>query len=267
MKTLASKKSGRMQVSKRPISSFSTAEKDTLYSIYSAAYTNTQRSTFEQDLRGKQFIFVGHDTGSDEIVGFSTLEIQTLRFENKTVTYFFSGDTMVLQQYWGQKSLHGAFAKAVALYKLTHPHHEVYWYLICMGYRTYMTMAKNFPTYYPRYDQDMPAKTKALLDLISTHRYGKQYNPKTGLIVPQEKTALSDNVAPIDQSVLQIPEAAYLVKMNPGYQEGHEMACLGLLDMNMLMFFGRKWAGKMIELNLQSFNTLMKDGENPKNAE
>ena len=266
MKTTNLKKSGRMIVHKRLVSSLSEAERNTMYTIYSAAYTNTTRATFDQDLAGKKFTFLGFDSGSDEIVGFSTLEIQTLRFQNRTITYFFSGDTMILPQYWGQKSLHGAFAKSAALFKLTHPQHEVYWYLICMGYRTYMTMAKNFPTYYPRFDKEMPESTKALLDLISTQRYGNLYNPKTGLIIPAEKTALADTVAPIDEEVLRIPEAAFLVKMNPGYEEGHEMACLGLMDMNMLTYFGRKWANKFIETNLQSFNLLMKDGEDTKNA-
>lgn len=244
-------RSGRMKVTKRPMASLKSEEKDVLYAIYSSSYTNTQRSTFENDLKEKQFIFIGRDTGSKEIVGFSTLEVRELTFEKKKVTYFFSGDTMILPQYWGQTSLHSAFATAAALYKLTHPHHDVYWYLICMGYRTYLTMAKNFPTYFPRFDQATPAREKALLDFISTSRYGYLYSAHTGVITPLESTSLSSHVAPIDQEVLKVPQVAFLVKMNPGYNQGHEMACLGLLDLNMLTFFARKWLRKNLQSKIQ----------------
>lgn len=243
MKTMRSLK---MKVTKVEVSSLTSKDIQTMYDIYSKAYDQTDLETFNCDLSQKQFSFIGRDTGSGEIVGFSTMEIKNFEYQNRKMTYFFSGDTMISKEYWGQKSLHIAFAKNALLFKLKNPTRQVYWYLICMGYRTYMIMAKNCPNHFPRFDKPTPSFHKGIIDYISTSRYGSQYDQVNGVIIPDKPTTLSHHVAPINQSVMHVPQIRFLATKNPGYDQGHEMACIAELDFYMLTYWLKRTLNQLL---------------------
>ena len=75
-----------------------------------------------------------------------------------------------------------AFLKYLWLQKFKRPFQPLYWFLISKGYKTYLLMANNFETHFPRYERETPAAMKGLIDDFGTHFFPESYNAESGLI-------------------------------------------------------------------------------------
>jgi hypothetical protein len=149
---------------------------------------------------------------------------------------------MIHSRYWGQRALHHAFMVQALVFKLRHPLTPLYWYLIAMGYRTYLMMARNLVEYWPRWDRPTPPEVRALIDSISEDKFGSSYKIDRGVIEHQVcEATLNERVAPFTPEVLQIPEIAFFTGVNPDYSRGVELACLGRMDARFFALAVRKW--------------------------
>ncbi len=206
-------------------------EMDRLWQIYSQNYQNTSKEEFLNDIKAKQKIFIGRDTGDQSIQGFSTLEIYKHTFQNKTYGVFYSGDTMILPDYWGQKALHFQFAKEFIFWKLKNPFTPLYWLLIVMGYKTYLIMAKNSIHYWPNYKTKTPDKIQELMHSLAKNKFGSCYHESTGVVRPQtSEVTFIHPKALFTQSVLKLPEVQFLNSKNPNHLKGEELVCLSHLN-------------------------------------
>lgn len=208
-------------------------ERNSMWDLYHKNYNDVTREEFDRDFNEKTHVFVGRDTGDDSIQGFSTAKIYEQVVDGKKIGIIYSGDTMINKEYWGQKSLNCVFMKEVALWKLKHPFTPLYWLIITMGYRTYLIMAKNAVEYWPRYDRETPKDKKNLIDAISLKRFGSDYDPKTGVITPQNTNCtLGEHVAPMTADLLNLPQMKFFVKSNPNYEQGSELVNICRLDIH-----------------------------------
>src|SRR5207249_517085 len=83
----------------------------------------------------------------------STALIYRQRHAGRTVGVYFSGDTIVHPRYWGQTALHRSVIATLLRWKVRHPLTPLHWYLICSGYRTYLTLVRNFPGHLPHHER------------------------------------------------------------------------------------------------------------------
>ncbi len=212
-----------------PLGSLTPAIREEMWKLYSASYSEVSRENFDRDLALKTGVFVGTDTGDGSFQGFSTFEFYPFEYGGRELHVLFSGDTMIAPAYWGQPALHLAFLREVVFWKLRHPFGRLYWYLICMGYRTYLIMAKNLQgSYWPTFAEATPTWEAGLIDALSRARYGAAWDPVRGLIdLPVCEARLAEHVAPITERELRLPEVRFLVEKNPTYTRGTEMACVG----------------------------------------
>ncbi|MEZ0372201.1 MAG: hypothetical protein ACAI44_24145 [Candidatus Sericytochromatia bacterium] len=225
------------------VNSLKPAEIDEMFRLFCDYYANVSYEQFKTDLLKKEHVFVMRDPRLPDIKGFSTIvavEATTVgKDAGRTARGFFSGDTVIHQDYWGQGALGIAFLKFLFLQKLRRPFSPLYWFLISKGYKTYLMMANNFACYYPRYDQPTPPDIQVLLDSFATQLYPESYQPATGLIVhpeDQAKDRLKTQVAPIcEKLLLENPRIAFFAERNPGWKQGDELACLG--EMTFMMPF------------------------------
>ena len=218
------------------------SEKETLFSLFSEYYNNVNLQQFESDLKNKEVIFVLRDKKTFEIKGFSTIVKLTTQMNGKEIRGYFSGDTVIDQEYWGQGALGVAFLKFLFLQKLKKPFSPLYWFLISKGYKTYLLMANNFKEYYPRYDQDIPKDKKQILDSFGKELYQDYYYPEKGIIsftghsINTSKDCLKDSITPITKEmILGNRKIRYFADQNPNWQKGDELACLA--QMTLLMPF------------------------------
>jgi len=221
-------RSGKLKVVSIPVSALDASLVDALWTLYAGHYDNVTRDVFEADLANKQSVFVGFDTGSGEVQGFSTAVIYHHRCGGRTIGVYFSGDTIVHPDYWGQKALHKAVLRALLVWKLRYPLTRLYWFLICSGYRTYLTMVRTFPEHWPHHARGLPAWERRLIDSLARERFGAAWKPERGVVSSEGPQAVvKRRVAPFTAPVLALPEVRFFVRANPGCELGDELAMIG----------------------------------------
>ncbi len=219
-----------------------------MWQLFAKSYDDVTRDQFDQDLAAKDAVFVAFDTGDDSFQGFSTFEIYVHYHESRKVAVLFSGDTMLRPAYWGQTAIQLAFARTAVLWLLRHPFTPLYWFLTSMGYRTYLVMARNFcRRYWPRHDAPTPAGIKSLIASLARRRYGFAWDDQKGVIrFARSQGSLAPHVAPITPELRVLPEIDFLVKANPDYQQGVELACVARIALRDLVRLALKMAEKKL---------------------
>ena len=209
-------------------------EIERMYELFTEYYRNHTLESFTHDLMEKNHVILLHDKHTGVLQGFSTLLRVPLKKGGAHVLGVYSGDTVLNREYWGSPALGIEFLKYLWKLKMKRPGTAVYWFLISKGYKTYLLMAKNFKTYYPRFDEETPVIYRDLMDQFYSRKFGAHYGPETGLIINEgEACALREKVADIEAETLREPRIAFFQTKNPGWPEGHELTCIAKMTIWM----------------------------------
>jgi len=215
--------------------------KEEMWMLYSSNYDNTTRQEFEEDLKEKNKIFIGRDSKTNEFAGFSAMQLYTQKVGSKKIAVIYPGDTMIRKEYWGQKGLHNQFFIENLKFKIMNPFTPLYFFIICMGYKTYLITTKNCPEYYPRYDRETPKEMQEVLEEVAGQKFGDDYNVDSHIVsISSTEATLGKNVAQITPAIAEIPEVKFFLKMNPSYQSGDELASIAVINWKWFCSLGYK---------------------------
>lgn len=215
---------------------------DAMWRLYDEHYDHVDRATFEHDLAEKTLVFLGTDAGSGAVVGFSTALFYRFRHGGRTVGIYFSGDTIIHPRYWGQTALQRCVTATLLRWKLRHPFTRLYWYLICSGYRTYLSLVRNFPAHWPHHERATPPWERALIDSLSRSRYDEAWKSDRGVIsFGERQPVLKVVVAPLTTGVLALPEVRFFMQVNPDYARGDELAMIARVNARAVGGMAIKW--------------------------
>ena len=208
----------------KQVKEVSFAEHDQITSLYLKYYAGSSAQQVEADLANKsEIILLFHD---QQIVGFTTLEIYSNQWQGQTIQVAFSGDTIIHRNHWGRQNLTFACISRMGWYKRQRPEQPMYWFLIVKGHRTYKYMPVFVKSFYPHWDYES-APLKALAESLALEKFGKVYNPQTGILeFPVSQGHLKQAYAYPNNRELNKPSVQYFLQRNPGYTRGHELVCL-----------------------------------------
>lgn len=226
----------------RAIEDITSLEIERMYSIFAKYYINHNREQFAIDLMEKNHVILLRDAKNKTIQGFSTLLQVNMKSFGFNALAIYSGDTVLEKEYWGNKALGVAFLKYLWLEKVKNPFRPVYWFLISKGYKTYLLMANNFKTHFPRIEMPTPARYKSLMDSFYGDRFKGFYKPDQGVIeFDSASCCLKEKVAEISADLFKNKKIKYFAKMNPNWDRGHELACIAEMTLIMpLQYFVKK---------------------------
>ncbi len=209
--------------------------KNDMFKLFQTYYENTHEDKFYEDLNAKEKSILLEDK-EGILRGFSTITEVQIHSKVKTIYGVFSGDTVIDNNFWGGTALTMEFFKNVLKIKLKHPKSEVYWFLISKGFKTYLLLANNFKNYYPRYDKDTPIKYNEIIEQFAIDLYREQYQKDKFIIKALDSyDRLKHSVAPISKVMLENnPKIAFFEKMNPSWQKGDELCCIGKIDFGLV---------------------------------
>lgn len=209
-------------------------ENERLYHIFSKYYDGHSKEQFLQNLFEKDHIILLRDKQHKSVQGFSTLLKVELPTPSGSAWGIFSGDTILEKAYWGNPALGKAFLKYLWREKIKHPFSPLYWFLISKGYKTYLLMANNFATHYPRHEQPTPERILNLMKDFYGNKYKTEFNPSKLWITPSKHGCrLKESIANITDSDRKNARIAFFEDSNPSWKEGCELACIA--EMNLLM--------------------------------
>lgn len=215
-----------------------------MHELFTDYYNNAHIDQFIADLRKKNHIILVCESYRNRVVGFTTIKMFESEFQGRKVKGIFSGDTIMYKEYWGSKAMHSAFLNYVVKEKLKNPTTKLYWFLISKGYKTYLLMANNFKRYYPAMNGDVEDQlylkgiTKHFCDMY----YPGKFDAETGILdFGDGYQNLKEEVAEITPELKkQYPKIDFFESMNPGWREGHELACVGEMSFDQFAFYGSK---------------------------
>ncbi|HEX7288555.1 MAG TPA: hypothetical protein VF532_20390 [Candidatus Angelobacter sp.] len=205
-------------------------ERNEMYELLEMYFAGTCRARFEADLAEKESVILLRDAESGRIQGFSTSMRISACIDGQEVVAFFSGDTIVAREFWGESLLsrlwsQTAFAEADRIVA-AHPAARVYWFLICSGYRTWRFLPVFFREFYPHPERPTPPHEQRILDTLGAQKFGDQYMSGSGVVRFDSATPLRQGVAEVTDRHLRDPHIAFFSRMNPGHATGDELACL-----------------------------------------
>ena len=225
-----------------------------MYGLYETYYDQISFEGFVADLMKKTEVILLFDRQEGNLQGFSTLVTFMMKQGHKQIPCVFSGDTIIHERFWGQRSLGVAFLIYMFKKKLAHPSVPLYWFLISKGYKTYLLMANNFKEHYPRFEKETPEPMVDLIKQASDSLFPGCYRDNGTLVFPTDKAArLKLGVADIDQRLLKHPRIQFFNERNPAWKDGEELACLAEMSLKMPFHYYHK---SMVKLC--SMQTLLK---------
>lgn len=212
-----------------------------MFELMSLYYDDVTWEQFKADLYKKNAVIVMHDNRENQLQGFSTLLYSELPMGNRTVNAVFSGDTVIAREFWGQRTLGKAFLKHLVLLKFKNLRRPLYWFLISKGYKTYLLMANNFSTHFPRFERKTPDHIKQLLNSFYKRMYPDAYDAASGTIAfPVPAGKLKTGVAPVTADLRNNPRVRFFETCNPQWREGTELACVAEMTFFMPAYYTLK---------------------------
>jgi hypothetical protein len=210
--------------------SLSSGECEAMYRLLETYFAGTSRTQFDADLAEKECAILLRDADSGQIQGFSTSMRLTNQVDGETIVAFFSGDTIVAREYWGDTLLsrlwsHTIFSAAESAIAANEAA-RAYWFLICSGYRTWRFLPVFFREFYPNPQTPTPPRVQKLMDTLGRQKFGDQYLPGAGVVRFHAAAPLRPGISDVTEERLHDPYVAFFARMNPGHVCGDELACL-----------------------------------------
>ena len=230
-----------------PRESLRAGERDEMYTLLAEYFMGTNRAQFESDLSEKEAVILLRDADSGQIQGFSTFMRIAAGIDDAKIVAFFSGDTIVARQYWGDTLLSRLWSQTIFaqadLILAESPTTRVYWFLICSGYRTWRFLPVFFREYYPNPNGLTPPRMQRILDTLGQQKFGDQFLPGSSIVRLRPATPLRAGVAEVTERRLRDSQVAFFTRMNPGHADGDELACLTEISRSNLTRAGERMVG------------------------
>lgn len=215
-----------------PVRELTPDERDRMFALYETYYEAVDRNVFERDLTEKDAVVIIRC--DREIIGFSTYLVRPQTVGGETVHYLFSGDTVLHSARWGDPMLLRGFFRAAGAAKAAVAG-RLFWFSIIGGHRTFRILPNFFCDFVPAVDGPVSARLQTIRDAIATARYGRQFEPSTGLIdFGLSQGHLREQWADVEETAFRNRFAAFFLRANPFYFRGVELACLAEFELGNL---------------------------------
>ena len=224
-----------------PINEINIAKLVEMHSIFTRFYENADLTTFIKDMSEKKGVMILKNKTTGKIVGFSTYNEVELMHQGKKAIGVFTGDTIVEPEFWGNKTLHTAFAMKMLKAKMLRPTTPMFWLLISKGYKTYLLMANNFQRFYPRHDHH-DHEMEGLMQQYCQKLYPTYYKEEEKILdFGEGYHALKEDVADITPRMRASNSSIrFFEERNPEWRRGTELPCVGEIGLSTIGIFFKK---------------------------
>ncbi len=226
-----------------PVGALSATETGAMFALLDAYFSGASRERFAADLAEKESVILLTDPAGI-LRGFSTLMRFAGEVDGVPYVAFFSGDTIIEPDFWGDTVLPRLWARTVFSLAAAVRDRRVWWLLISSGYKTYRFLPVFFRNFYPAVDRPLPAELRTLRDAVAGRKFPDEYDPASGVVRLRYPAPLRPGVAELTVGRLRDPHVAFFAAVNPGWRDGDELACLTEIDRANLTAAGRRMLGE-----------------------
>lgn len=193
--------------------------------LYLRHYAGSSDALFRADLNEKDEVLLVFN--GDSLIGFTTIKVYEVEWQERLTGIVFSGDTIVDPRHWGQRELAFAWLEYVGSIKAGAPARPLYWFLLVKGHRTYRYLSVFAWRFHPCWHDGDAQQLKPLADFLAGARYGSNYDMQTGVVAFAESRGhLRPEIARPDPAELEREDVRFFLERNPGYLHGSELVCI-----------------------------------------
>jgi hypothetical protein len=204
-------------------------DRQAMLALMERHYADVCPERFAADLKEKDWVIALYDR-AQELQGFSTQTVFDVPMNGRSVRVLFSGDTIVDRGHWGDPALSHVWGRLAVDLIDAADGHELYWFLISQGFRTYRFLPVFFQEYYPRYDQETPAPIRQLIDALALKRFHRAYDSASGTVFADgHQYRLRESLSAVPSERLSDPHVEFFLRANPHHARGDELCCLAPL--------------------------------------
>lgn len=221
-----------------PLAEVTPRHRQEMFELMDRHFAGVHRSAFETDLDEKQWVIQVFDPASGKLCGFSTQvvldaapgSVHSGAADGRPIKALFSGDTIIDRAYWGDPALTRIWGRLALSLIDALPDHDLYWFLISQGYRTYRFLPVFFHEFYPAYGNPTPVWARSVVDALARHKFPRDYDAAAGLIrAGAHQYRLRQHVAEIAPQRLDDPHVRFFIEQNPRHDQGDELCCIAPL--------------------------------------
>lgn len=210
-----------------------------MYDLFCEQFDGVSFEVFRDDLGDKAWVLLLRDD-TDAVCGFSSMDLYDVEVDGRPLSIVYSGDTVVKSETWGDSALSYYWMGAIDYLRRLHRKERLYWFLIVSGYRTYRFLPAYSQTFFPRHDRATPPDVQAIMDAAAIARFGRNYDPATGIVRLDHPALLRGRYRGIPDNRMHDPHIAFFAERNPGHEAGDELVCFAVLAEDDLTRLGRR---------------------------
>ena len=201
-----------------------------MFDLMRCNYDNITWAEFDTDLNEKDWVIVTRHPDNGQVMGFSTQQLYDQQTSEGPIKVLFSGDTIVDPEFWGSNPLAKLWGQLTLALMDTYPDHDLFWFLISKGYKTYRFLPVFFNEFFPRLDTPTPRWAENILNGIANKKFGDRYEAQHGIVYAAlDGCRLKPNVAEISNRTSDL-NIRFFESSNPGHALGDELCCLARLS-------------------------------------
>ncbi len=218
-------------------------DREQMYVLLDRYYLGVTRKVFDFDLAAKEHVILLR-ASTGELVGFSTLSRFHLALPERAVLAVFSGDTIVGAGHRGSFETAHQICRYFFRTIEEFPGEDIYWVLICKGWRTYRVLRLLFEEYAPRAGSADPTVFHEVADAFGAARYPDSYRPEARII---ESHAPGQRIRPGSPEAIDRrrsdAEMLFFEQVNPQHERGNELVCVAPVRPDNFTAATRRLAG------------------------
>jgi hypothetical protein len=209
-----------------------------MFELLATHFDGVSEVNFERDLAEKHWVLRILRDG--RLLGFTTLQVFATQRGAQRLNIIYSGDTIMAPEAWGAPVLARGWISLVRTLREQRAMEPWYWLLLSSGFRTYRFLPVFWREFWPRHDADPTAEQATLLSSLARERFGRLFDPSTGVVRFPHPQRLRGHLAAIPEGRALRPDVRFFLQRNPGHLEGDELVCLTELSDGNLTSAGRR---------------------------
>jgi hypothetical protein len=203
-------------------------ERDGLWAFFSR-FVRRDRDAFEAKLLASDEVFLG--TAADgALVAFGAVDVLE--------SHVLGAKHGVLMTNWaaldpsarGQNVLQRVGLRCFLRFRARHPLTPAYWMFTASTFKSYLVLARNCGSFWPRRDVAWPERELAIVRDVMARRGDPGWDPERGVVRRFGVSRYVDGVVADDPAALRNADVRFYAEQNPGQVEGDTLVCICPLD-------------------------------------
>jgi hypothetical protein len=242
-----SSQSQKVRLTYRRPATLSAEERDAIWSLLDRS-VQRDRPSFERKLSHTGEVWLAHLPGG-ELVGFGAVDMIEVEHEGRTYALFYTHWGVLAPQLRGRNVSQRVGLRCFLRYRMRHPLRPVYWLFTASTFHSYLLLARNAATYWPRPGTPCPPRERAILAAAMQKLGDPTWDPDAGVLRRNGASRYREGVVDDDPTILDHPVVGAAVRFyreqNPRQVEGDSLVCLCPFSVGNWLWCARAVLGRM----------------------